>query len=93
MSLSKFEKEHLVAGGAVAVLATALGVYALMKGQQQNVDLEEPLEERLLSAQRMPITIKTKFNEKRLQSLSHDSNLTQDQIIDTLSDVELLAKV
>jgi hypothetical protein len=32
MSLSKVEKKHLIAGGALAVVATALGVYAYMKG-------------------------------------------------------------
>lgn len=31
MSLSKIEKEHLVAGGAIAVVATALAVYTYMK--------------------------------------------------------------
>ena len=41
----------------------------------------------------MPITMRTKFVEKRLLSLSNDKNLTQQQIIDTLSDIELLAKI
>ena len=63
MSLSKFEKEHIAIAGGVAVLATALGMYAYMKtgAEDQQVELDEPVKEKLLAAQELPITIKTKF--------------------------------
>ena len=79
MSLSKYEKEHIALAGGIAVIATAIGMYAYMKQSEAGdapAELDEPIKEKLLAAQAMPITIKTKFQEKRLQSLSHDSNLT-----------------
>lgn len=82
----------MVMGGAAALVALAAGVYAYVKTGSA-AELEDPVEERLLSQLELPITSKTKFTENTLRCFSHDATLTQAQIIDSLNDQELLAKV
>merc|ERR1711970_586524 len=88
MSLSKEDKMMVVGGGA-AILAAMAGFYAYMSSGSQVV-LDDVVEEKLPPVQ---IAKNTVFSEKTLKVMSHDRALTQEEIIDSLNDKELFAKV